>query len=90
MNRYVVLPEVATGAAVPDVLARLRERCLDVQYASVPGGAAWGTVRWIEIPVAGHAAPVAELPPTDDPGRGDPDRATPSSRTRPGGRRGAW
>ncbi|MFG2469243.1 hypothetical protein ACGFXB_27820 [Streptomyces canus] len=66
VNRYVVLPEVESGAAVPEVLARLRERCLDVQYVSMPGGGHRGTVRSIEIPVAGHTAPVAELPPTDD------------------------
>lgn len=65
VNRYVDLPEVATGAAVRDVLARLRERCLDVQYVSMPGGVSRGTVWWIEIPVAGHTAPVAELPPTE-------------------------
>ncbi|MET9454014.1 hypothetical protein ABZY05_02810 [Streptomyces canus] len=65
VNRYVVLPEVESGAAVPEVLARLRERCLDVQYVSMPGGGHRGTVRSIEIPVAGHTAPVAELPPTD-------------------------
>ena len=66
VNRYVVLPEVESGATVPEVLARLRERCLDVQYVSMPGGGHRGTVRSIEIPVAGHTAPVAELPPTDD------------------------
>ncbi|MFI6434068.1 hypothetical protein [Streptomyces sp. NPDC050759] len=65
VNRYVVLPELASGAAVPEVLARLRERCLDVQYVSMPGGGHRGTVRSIEIPVAGRTAPVAELPPTD-------------------------
>ncbi|MFE2212085.1 hypothetical protein ACFW93_08880 [Streptomyces canus] len=65
VNRYVVLPEVESGAAVPEVLARLRERCLDVQYVSMPGGGHRGTVRSIEIPVAGHTAPVAVLPPTD-------------------------
>ncbi|MEU9322897.1 hypothetical protein AB0D91_03655 [Streptomyces canus] len=65
VNRYVVLPEVESGAAVPEVLARLRERCLDVQYVSMPGGGHRGTVRSIEIPVAGHTAPVAELPPPD-------------------------
>ncbi|WP_329227089.1 hypothetical protein [Streptomyces canus] len=65
VNRYVVLPDVESGAAVPEVLARLRERCLDVQYVSMPGGGHRGTVRSIEIPVAGHTAPVAELPPPD-------------------------
>ncbi|WP_329241899.1 hypothetical protein [Streptomyces canus] len=66
VNRYVVLPEVESGTTVPEVLARLRERCLDVQYVSMPGGGHRGTVRSIEIPVAGHTAPLAELPPTDD------------------------
>ncbi|MFJ9104841.1 hypothetical protein ACIRJM_41005 [Streptomyces sp. NPDC102405] len=31
----------------------------------MPGGGHRGTVRSIEIPIAGHTAPVAELPPTD-------------------------
>ncbi|GLP66604.1 hypothetical protein TUSST3_32250 [Streptomyces sp. TUS-ST3] len=66
VNRYVVLPEVESGTAVPEVHARLRERCLDVQYVSMPGGAKRGTVWWVEIPVAGPAAPVAELPPPTD------------------------
>ncbi|NEB05798.1 hypothetical protein [Streptomyces sp. SID13726] len=65
VNRPLVLPEVEPGAAVTDVLTRLRERCLDVQYVSMPGGVYRGTVWWVEIPVAGHAAPVATLPPTD-------------------------
>ena len=65
VNRFVVLPEVESGTPVPEVLARLRERCLDVQYVSMPGGVHRGTVWWIEIPVAGHTAPVAELPSTE-------------------------
>ncbi|WP_328975989.1 hypothetical protein [Streptomyces canus] len=85
VNRYVVLPKVESGAAVPEVLARLREQCLDVQYVSMPGGGHRGTVRSIEIPVAGHTAPVAELPPPDGAAQGhlpgdriltDPSRPT--------------
>ncbi|MFJ2826318.1 hypothetical protein ACIPC1_01675 [Streptomyces sp. NPDC087263] len=64
-NRNVVLPAVATGAPVTDVLASLRSQCLKVQYVSHPGGARPGTVRQIQVPLAGQPLAVAVLPPPD-------------------------
>ncbi|MEU6380860.1 hypothetical protein [Streptomyces sp. NPDC046909] len=79
----VVLPKVEPGAPVTAVLARLRELCLDVQYASLPGEAAPGTVQRVYVPVAGHPVAAAFLPPLDGvttPGRmpGDKVPADPS------------
>ncbi|MDH6216545.1 hypothetical protein [Streptomyces pseudovenezuelae] len=62
--RHAVLPEVATGTDVPDALARLSGLCLDVQYATRPGGTP-GTVRQVLVPLAGHPTTSAALPPTD-------------------------
>lgn len=77
VNRRVVLPEAVPGTAVAELLARLRERCLDVQYASLPGGARRGTVRRVEVPLAARMSPTAVIPPLDGvpvPGRLPGDR----------------
>ncbi|MEU6354306.1 hypothetical protein ABZ896_34100 [Streptomyces sp. NPDC047072] len=65
MPRRVTVPEFRPGDTVTAVLARLRERCLDVQYVSLPGGAPRGTVSRVEIPLAARNAPTATLPPPD-------------------------
>nr|WSY55437.1 hypothetical protein OG999_38500 [Streptomyces sp. NBC_00886] len=77
-NRKVLLPEVETGTSVADARAKLRRLCLDVQYASRPGGARPGTVRQVLIPLAGRPIASAELPPLGGatvPGRAPGDRA---------------
>lgn len=61
VNRHAVVPEVQPGASVASALARLREQCLDVQYASLPGGRP-GTVRSIAVPVAGQPNAAAVEP----------------------------
>jgi len=78
INRQVLLPEVETGTPVVDARAKLRRLCLDLQYASRPGGARPGTVRQVLIPLAGRWTASAELPPLDAaalPGRAPGDRA---------------
>ncbi|MCT9082807.1 hypothetical protein [Streptomyces fulvoviolaceus] len=72
LNRHVVLPEVEPGAAVADVLARLRKQCLDVRYATAAGGVRPGTVQRIVVPIAGRQTGPAVLPPFD--GVAVPDR----------------
>ncbi|WP_406127464.1 hypothetical protein [Streptomyces sp. NBC_00989] len=77
-TRQVLLPEVETGTPVADARAKLRRLCLDVQYASRPGGARPGTVRQVLIPLAGRWIASAELPPLDGaalPGRAPGNRA---------------
>lgn len=61
--RRVVLPEVAQGASVPETPARLRRRCLDVQFASTAGGVWQGTVLRIAVPIAGRPTAAAVIPP---------------------------
>jgi len=71
-DRRVVLPDVESGVSVGDALARLRKRCLDVQYASLSGGGPPGTVRRVLVPLAGQPVAAAVVPPSDgvtDPGR---------------------
>ncbi|MFC8664631.1 hypothetical protein [Streptomyces sp. NPDC057199] len=62
-TRDAVLPEVEAGAPVADVLARLREQCLDVQYASLPGSARPGTVERVLVPFAGRPDTHVAAPP---------------------------
>ncbi|KKD08306.1 hypothetical protein [Streptomyces sp. WM6386] len=68
----LVLPSVEPGASVTAVLTRLRARCLDVQYATLPGKGTPGTVQRVYVPLAGHPVAAAFLPPlegTTAPGR---------------------
>ncbi|WP_406492355.1 hypothetical protein OHB06_15685 [Streptomyces sp. NBC_01604] len=87
-DRRVVLPEVAAGTPVGTALARLRKQCLDVQYASLPGGGRPGTVRQVLVPLAGAPNTAAALPPgegTHQPGdtvRVDPRRPSTVTVTR--------
>ncbi|WP_405993762.1 hypothetical protein [Streptomyces sp. NBC_00986] len=77
-DRQVLLPEVETGTPVADARAKLRRLCLDLQYASRPGGARPGTVGQVLIPLAGRWTASAELPPLDGaalPGRVSGNRA---------------
>ncbi|WP_307531715.1 hypothetical protein [Streptomyces umbrinus] len=71
-TRDAVLPAVEAGAPVADVLARLRKQCLDVQYASLPGGARPGTVERVLVPLAGRPDVLVAVPTvggTELPGR---------------------
>ncbi|MDN3020677.1 hypothetical protein [Streptomyces sp. S.PB5] len=81
----VVLPEVTPGAAVTDVLTRLRALCLDVQYASLPGNDRPGSVQRVYVPVAGHPAASAFLPPFDGTAPADrmPGDSIPTDPSRP-------
>ncbi|MGW7209030.1 hypothetical protein [Streptomyces sp. NPDC054837] len=68
----LVLPSVEPGTSVKAVLTRLRARCLDVQYATLPGKGTPGTVQRVYVPLAGHPVAAAFLPPlegTTAPGR---------------------
>lgn len=64
-SRRVVLPTVEAGTPVPDAAGKLRKQCLDVQYASLPGGEPAGTVRRVLVPIAGQPLTAAVLPPPD-------------------------
>jgi len=63
--RQAVLPEVEEGTDVPDALARLNGLCLDVQYATRPGGGRPGTVWQVLVPLAGRPVASAAVPPSD-------------------------
>lgn len=81
-----VLPAVEPGAPVTAVLTALRERCLDVQYAALPGPGRPGTVQRVHVPLTGHPVATAFLPPLDGtttPGRtpGDKVHTDPSRPT---------
>jgi hypothetical protein len=55
-----------------DAVARLRKQCLDVQYASRPGGERPGTVQRVLVPLDGQPVTTAVAPPlggTAVPGR---------------------
>ncbi|MFF4268374.1 hypothetical protein [Streptomyces sp. NPDC001536] len=68
----LVLPTVEPDTPVTAVLTRLRARCLDIQYATLPGEGTPGTVQRVYVPLAGHPVAAAYLPPLDDttaPGR---------------------
>jgi hypothetical protein len=65
--RRASLPKVEQGTDVPDALARLSALCLDVQYASTPGGGRPGTVRQVLVPLAERLVPSVAVPPDGTP-----------------------
>ncbi|WP_329277899.1 hypothetical protein [Streptomyces sp. NBC_01451] len=64
-SHRVVLPAVEAGTPVPDAAGELRKQCLDVQYASLPGGEPAGTVQRVLVPIAGQPITAAVVPPPD-------------------------
>ncbi|MFJ6082183.1 hypothetical protein ACIQI8_12335 [Streptomyces sp. NPDC092369] len=73
LARQEVLPEITAGTTIPDALTRLSDLCLDIQYATRPGGRP-GTVRQVLVPLAGHPTASAALPPTDNTAAAPGDR----------------